>query len=73
MTTSTTPRSVLLVAATEAEVASIRPALRKDVHVLVTGVGMVATVAPVSGLRTSVVFLVTESTDSPPINILAIG
>jgi hypothetical protein len=26
----------------------------------------------VAGLRTSVVFLVTESTDSPPINIFAI-
>ena len=45
MTMSTTPRSVLLVAATEAEVAALRPALRNDVDVLITGVGMVATAA----------------------------
>ena len=34
--------------------------------------GTVSTVAPVAGLSTSVVLLVTEPTDSPPINILAI-
>ena len=38
-------RSVLLVAATEAEIAALRPALRGGVDVLVTGVGMVATAA----------------------------
>ena len=36
---------VLLVAATEAEVAALRPALHGGVEVLVTGVGMVATAA----------------------------
>src|SRR5258708_563463 len=54
MTTSTTSRSVLLVAATEAEAAAIRPSLpggpggpgdRGNIDVLVTGVGMVATAA----------------------------
>src|SRR5258708_27556379 len=48
MTTSTTTRSVLLVAATEAEVAAVRPSLPVGpggVDVLVTGVGMVATAA----------------------------
>jgi len=44
MTTSTT-RSVLLVAATEAEVAALRPVLGDGEQVLVTGVGMVATAA----------------------------
>jgi futalosine hydrolase len=45
MTTSTTTRSVLIVAATEAEIAALRPALGGGVDVLVTGVGMVATAA----------------------------
>ncbi len=54
MTTSTTSRSVLLVAATEAEAAAIRPSLPGgpggpgdpgNIDVLVTGVGMVATAA----------------------------
>ena len=45
MTTSTTTRSVLIVAATEAEIAALRPALPGGVEVLVTGVGMVATAA----------------------------
>jgi len=44
MTTSTT-RSVLVVAATDAEVAALRPALKDHVHLIVTGVGMVATAA----------------------------
>jgi len=44
MTTSTT-RSVLLVAATEGEVAALRAVLGDSVQVLVTGVGMVATAA----------------------------
>jgi len=44
MTTSTT-RSVLVVAATDAEVAALRPALGPDVDVLITGVGMVSTAA----------------------------
>src|SRR5437660_2338396 len=45
MTTSTTTRSVLLVAASEAEIAAVRPSLASNVDVLVTGVGMVATAA----------------------------
>src|SRR4051812_21131945 len=44
MTTSTT-RNVLVVAATDAEVAALRPVLRDPVHLIVTGVGMVATAA----------------------------
>jgi futalosine hydrolase len=45
MTTSTTARSVLVVAATEAEIAALRPALGEHVHLIVAGVGMVATAA----------------------------
>src|SRR4051812_13286822 len=45
MTTSTTSRSVLLVAATEAEIAGLRLVHRGDIHVLLTGVGMVSTAA----------------------------
>jgi futalosine hydrolase len=44
MTMSTT-RSVLVVAATDAEVAALRPVLGDGVHLIVTGVGMVATAA----------------------------
>jgi futalosine hydrolase len=45
MTTSTTTRSVLIVAATEAEVVALRAGLPDHVHLIVTGVGMVATAA----------------------------
>ena len=48
MTTSTASggRSVLLVAATEAEIAAVRPTPSgSGVHVLITGIGMVATAA----------------------------
>jgi futalosine hydrolase len=49
MTTSTSKAgpgpSILLVAATEAEIAAMRPTLGARVHALVTGVGMVATAA----------------------------
>jgi futalosine hydrolase len=45
MTTSTTTHSVLIVAATEAEVAALRPGLRDSARLIVTGVGMVATAA----------------------------
>jgi futalosine hydrolase len=42
-TMSDVPRRVLLVAATEGEIAALRPNLEAHVDVLVTGVGMVAT------------------------------
>jgi futalosine hydrolase len=42
---SEAPRRILLVAATEGEIAGLRPDLKPHVDVLVTGVGMVATAA----------------------------
>ena len=48
---------ILLVAATEGEISALKPDLKPDVDVLVTGIGMVATAAPLAFSQVSDLFV----------------